>query len=170
MTVVNHRFLVSAVALTSIAVGTVVSASQHEWRARPIDATQEVPAPVGNSTAEARADFEFADGVLRYTVRMRKPIENVFMAHIHVGEPGVSGPVVAWLFGTRPPNKSHTTDFAEDEILASGELRASDFVGQLAGKSIGEIVAALDTGGYYVNIHTVRNPRGEIRGQVIVRH
>lgn len=162
----HHRFVVTTVAFGTIAVGTVVSAGEHEWRARPINAAQEVPTPVGNPTAEARAEFELDDGAIEYKLKMRKPIEDAFMAHIHLGARGTAGPIVVWLFGTPPPNPAANFDFAKGDIVASGTLHASDFIGALAGKSIEEIADALDSGGYYVNIHTVRNRAGEIRGQV----
>lgn len=166
----QHKVLVSIVAFGSIAVGTVVSASEREWEVRPINAAQEVPTPVGSPTAEARAEFELEGGVLEYKLRMRKPINEVFMAHIHFGARGTAGPIVVWLFGGPPPDSTSATDFATGDVVATGKLRAFDFIGLLAGKSLEEIAAALDTGQYYVNIHTLRNRSGEIRGQVTVDH
>ncbi len=166
----QHKVLVSTVAFGSIAVGAVVSASEREWRARPINAAQEVPTPVGEPTAEARAEFDLDNGVIKYKLRMREPIDDAFMAHLHFGRRGTGGPIVVWLFGGAPPDPGNATDFAKGDIVASGKLVTSDFIGLLAGKPIEEIAAALDTGAYYVNVHTLRNRSGEIRGQVAVHH
>jgi hypothetical protein len=164
----HHRLLVSIIAFGTIAVGTVVSAGEHEWRALPINAAQEVPASIGSPTGEARAEFELENGTIHFKLRMNRPMADVFMAHIHFGPAGAAGPVVVWLFGD--PSPASATDFASGDVIASGKLNASDFIGLLAGKTIEQIAAALDTGDYYVNIHTLRNKPGEIRGQVSVHH
>jgi hypothetical protein len=166
----HHRLLVSIIAFGTIAVGTVVSASEHEWRARPINAAQEIPAPIGSPTGEARAEFELENGTIHFKLRMSRPMADVFMAHIHFGAIGTAGPVVVWLFGDPSPDPASATDFANGDVIASGKLNASDFIGLLAGKSIEQIAAALDTGDYYVNIHTLHNKSGEIRGQVSIHH
>jgi CHRD domain len=63
-------------------------------------------------------------------------------AHIHKGKAGVSGPVVVPLCA---PCKSgqHST----------AKLSAS-------------MAKTLSSGGFYVNVHTAKNPNGEIRGQI----
>jgi hypothetical protein len=158
----------AGLAVAALGLGTAVVADGYEWKARPINAAQEVPTPVGDPTAVARAQFELEDGVLHYKIRMRAPIEDVFMAHIHAGARGTAGPIVVWLYGTPPPNPAMNVDFAKGDTVAKGTVSAADFIGPLAGKTIEDIAAALDSGGYYVNIHTVRNPAGEIRGQVVM--
>jgi hypothetical protein len=164
----HYRLIVSFVALGAIATGFWVGVGRHAWQARSIDAAHEVPAPTGNPTAQARAEFTLDGEVITYKLRMRKSIDDVFMAHIHLGEPGTAGPIVVWLFGNAPPTPSANTDFAADDVVASGTLKVSDFIGHLAGKSLDQIVDALDSGDYYVNVHTVRNQSGEIRGQISV--
>jgi hypothetical protein len=65
-------------------------------------------------------------------------------AHIHKGKKGVSGPVVVPLCG---PCKSPLT----------GKTQISK-----------AIITALETHDAYVNVHTAKNPGGEIRAQVVV--
>jgi hypothetical protein len=145
---------------------SAAAAGGLEWKARPINAANEVPTPVGNPTATARASFEVEDGAIHYKLRMRSPIKGAFMAHIHLGKPGTAGPIVVWLYGGPPPNVANAKDFAKGAVVAEGDLAPSAFVGPLAKKTLDEIATALNTGDYYVNVHTVTNPAGEIRGQV----
>lgn len=87
-----------------------------------------------------------------------RDIEDVTAAHIHVGQPGEDGDVVALLFSGDP-----TGEF--NGQLAEGVITESDLTGPLAGDMDG-LVQMLESGGLYVNVHTVVNPAGEIRGQI----
>lgn len=65
----------ATLAVATVGLGTAVVADGHEWEARPINPAHELPTPVGNPTAEARAHFELEDGVVNYEIGIRKPIE-----------------------------------------------------------------------------------------------
>jgi hypothetical protein len=67
-----------------------------------------------------------------------------FAAHIHKGAVGKSGPVIVSLCG--PCHSGQT-----------GTAHVTD-----------AIAKAIEHGGTYVNVHTKKNPNGEIRGQVKV--
>jgi len=88
-------------------------------------------------------------------------IECVTQAHIHEGERGEDGPVVA-------PLLEYT-----EEVDGSGDgdpLTTRPDVPLIEGTVVddSELVEAIldDPGAYYVNVHTVSNPDGEIRGQI----
>lgn len=66
-------------------------------------------------------------------------------AHFHQAAPGLNGPVVIDL----------TDDISTEGNFISG-----------TGSLTPEILNALLSGGYYINLHTDENPSGEIRGQV----
>ena len=87
-------------------------------------------------------------------------IDDVTQAHIHVGAEGVNGPVVAFLFG------EVSGDGTSNGVLATGTITADDLMGPLAGRSLGALVAKLNSGTAYVNVHTVDHRGGEIRGQI----
>jgi hypothetical protein len=87
-------------------------------------------------------------------------IRRVTEAHIHLGRPGQNGPVVAFLFG---PNRDGVT-FRSGVVR--GTLRSNDLVGPLRGLSIRRLIREIERGNAYVNVHTVRHPDGEIRGQI----
>jgi CHRD domain len=89
----------------------------------------------------------------------------LLFAHIHFGQPGVSGGVAAFLCGgggkpACPPSGT----------LISGSIVAADVVGP-AGQGIApgefsELVRAMKAGLAYSNVHTQNFQSGEIRGQI----
>jgi hypothetical protein len=91
-------------------------------------------------------------------------IENVTMAHIHLGKPGHNGPPLAWLYPSSPPPVLIPGTFSD--TLAAGILRADNLIGPLEGKTIAALVEAIRAGQAYVNVHTKQHPEGEIRGPI----
>lgn len=112
-----------------------------------LDARQEVPRPK-NVGASAKGRFvstlvrKGARGTLTWRLTFSGLTGRAMAAHVHLGERGRSGNVAIALCG---PCRSG----------ARGSATAS------AGT-----VAAILSGGAYVNVHTARNPAGEIRGQI----
>jgi hypothetical protein len=101
-----------------------------------------------------------ADGTeLRYRL-VASNIDDVTMAHIHIGPVGENGPVAAWLYGPSTEGGTH------NGVLATGTITDEDLIGPLAGQSLDDLVELIESGDAYVNVHTVANPGGEIRGQV----
>lgn len=132
---------------------------------------QEVPSR--ETSAAGQAIFHLSeDGLsLRYKVIVAN-IYNVVASHIHLGVAGANGPIVAFLAGPFPPAGGRT-----DGILAEGTISAANLTGPLLGQDFSLLVAALRTGGAYVNVHTNDGvdptntgagdfPGGEIRGQI----
>lgn len=156
--------------------GTVSASSSRDFEA-DLAGDFEVPTP-RITGAEGEAEFKLiANGTkLRFKVKV-EDITNVWMAHIHMAPAGSNGPIVVWLFPrtTQPPAQSIPGEF--DGKLAEGFITAADLVGPLAGKSLSDLVAAMQAGQTYVNVHTNDFvdppntgpgdfPGGEIRGQL----
>ncbi|MDQ0062185.1 hypothetical protein J2T14_004385 [Paenibacillus harenae] len=72
----------------------------------------------------------------------------------------MNGPVVVTLFG---PNKF---GISVRRGIVRGVLTAADLSGPLAGLTIADLITEFNNGNAYVNVHTVQNPNGEIRGQI----
>jgi hypothetical protein len=105
----------------------------------------EVPRPRGAASAAgvftATVTERRGRATIRWTLTFRKLSGPAVAAHIHRGAPGVAGPVVVPLCG---PCRN----------------------GQNGRRVVDEDVARPFGAGYYVNVHTARNPAGEIRGQL----
>ena len=99
---------------------------------------------------------------------------NVVAAHIHLGSAGINGPVVAFLYDAAgvPPGGGRTNG-----VLAEGTITAANLINGLAGHPLSDLIAAMESGGAYVNVHTNDGvaptntgpgdfPGGEIRGQI----
>ena len=82
-------------------------------------------------------------------------------AHIHSGQAGENGEVVADLLTSMKVND------VSYGMTIRGNLSDSSLKGPMEGKTLEDLVAAMDSGQTYVNIHTTQHPDGEIRGQVI---
>lgn len=98
-----------------------------------------------------------ARSVVNYAILVDN-IEDVFAAHIHCAAPGVNGPVGVTLFGgeTVTPNN----------LLVRSRFRGPDPGNSCGWTTLRDVLAAIDSGNAYVNVHTTTNPGGEIRGQV----
>lgn len=90
-------------------------------------------------------------------------IDSVTQAHIHAGDANTAGPVMVFLLSNVAAGRAPVT--GTNRILSVVEItRATAFSGVFTFDSLMTRIAA---GTAYVNVHTRRNPGGEIRGQIV---
>jgi CHRD domain len=160
---------VGVVLVLLLAVAGLASAGENRNYSVHLDGDTEVPANA--SQAAGQAVFQLSpDGTsLDYRLIVAN-LDNPFAAHIHIGPPGVNGPVVAFLFGPAPPGGG-----TANGVLAEGTITAANLVGPLADQPFSDLIDALNSGNAYVNVHTNDGvapantgpgdlPGGEIRG------
>lgn len=153
--------LTLAFASNAVAAGRTYSAQ--------LSGGEEVPANA--STATGMATYTLSDDGMTLTYKITVTnLRNPFAAHIHVGAKGANGPVVLPLFSAAPAGgvKSGT--------LIEGTATAAQLSGPLAGKTMADLVAEMNAGNTYTNLHTNDGAdpansgpgdlaAGEIRGQ-----
>lgn len=135
---------------TTTTTGATSTTTAHKTSTYSYKATLgtrgEVPRP--NAPAKAQGNFSATvkdngtKATVRWTLTFRRLSGKAVAAHIHIGRPGVAGPVVLPLCG---PCKTGAT--------GRGALTHDQ-------------AEMLEDGRAYVNVHTVRNQGGEIRGQL----
>jgi len=97
--------------------------------------------------------------LLAAIARLPRGVE-ITMAHLHLGSEGENGPVIANLLSDSNFENRRRLRRLRTDVDASG------LVGPLLGQPLDALVAAIQEGRVYVNIHTDRNPSGELRGQL----
>jgi Cu/Zn superoxide dismutase len=112
-----------------------------------LNSRQEVPKPKGSvrgakGTFTATVTTSGTTGRIAWRLSFSGLTGRAMAAHIHAGQRGKAGPVVVALCGP-----------CRNRMRRSVELTAS-------------VLSALEAGRAYVNVHTARNPAGEIRGQI----
>lgn len=128
--------------------------TQEEFRA-DLRGSNEVP-PVASSATGSAAFAIIDDTSFSYTVAT-SAMTGVIQAHIHSGSAGENGPIRVFLFGPADP----PLDVAGG-TLATGTVGPGD----LDGIGYDELLDQMRNEAAYVNVHTVANPAGEIRGQI----
>ena len=84
-------------------------------------------------------------------------ITDVVAAHLHCAPEGVNGPVGITLFAGGPVGSGN---------LARGQLPDPDGGNSCGWASIDDAIDDMESGNVYVNVHTIGNPGGEVRGQI----
>lgn len=121
--------------------------------------------PANESRGQGNATFRLsADGESLHFRLVVANIENVTMAHIHLGPVDDTGPVVAWLYPAAPPPA--LIPGRSQGVLGEGTITSASLVGPLEGMTLDDLMAAIAEGNTYVNVHTSLLPPGEIRGQI----
>ena len=85
-------------------------------------------------------------------------VENVVAAHIHCAPAGANGPVGVTLFLAAP--------VSTNGVLAHDTVTAPDSGNACGWSDLADVAAALGSGDTYVNVHTLQNLAGEVRGQI----
>ncbi|MEI5584969.1 MULTISPECIES: CHRD domain-containing protein [unclassified Agromyces] len=165
----SNILLAAALAAAASMAPVAAQADDTTWTAQ-LSAAEEVPANA--SLARGVAVFRLSsDGsALEYRLIVAN-LHNPIAAHIHLGEAGTNGAVVTFLYGPAAAGAGRTSG-----VIATGSITDADLVGPLAGQTLDELLAAIEAGDAYVNVHTndggpVTNepgdiPGGEIRGQI----
>jgi len=136
---------------------------------------EEVPAR--DTQAQGQAIFQLSKDGTELSYRLiAANIENAFMAHIHMASAGSNGGIVVWLYPSTAASPG-AVNSGRHNINVDGVIRASNLMGGLAGRSVADLVAAIEAGNAYVNVHTSDGvdppntgpgdfPGGEVRGQI----
>jgi CHRD domain len=164
---VTHLLL----AITAFAViASPVTAQLKRSYTAQLSGREEVPVRETKATGHANFKLNKEGTELEYRL-VAANIENVVAAHIHLAARGTNGPVVVTLFGPANPGSGRHSG-----VLADGVITAANLTGDLAGRPLTDLIAAIDAGNAYVNVHTDDGapgsgragdiPEGEIRGQI----
>jgi hypothetical protein len=98
-----------------------------------------------------------------YQLRVEK-IQDVYMAHLHMGASNQEGLLAVWLYPPRKHNSAKRTIKEEfNGTLAEGVIKQEDLKDGLA---LEDLIESLRRGNAYVNVHTRNFIMGELRGQV----
>jgi hypothetical protein len=135
-----------------------------------LTAASEIPAPTGSPTATGTASLSLsADRILTVTVAVSGNLtSNVSMSHIHgpASTSGTAGIILDFVpsmtsvinAGTRTGTIVNTTyDLKTLAVSSTGVLRVT----------ADSLIALLNNGNAYVNVHTTTNAAGEVRGQIL---
>ena len=125
----------------------------------PLSGSEEVPPVDTMATGNAivRVVRIRGDESVNYTL-ITAGLAGTVAAHIHCAPEDANGPVGVTLFLGAPA--------MVNGILASGPIMAPDENNGCLWVDIFDVVAAIESGDTYVNVHTLPNLGGEIRGQL----
>lgn len=120
---------------------------------------QEVP-PV-DTTATGKTTFRTSnnDTSMKYKVNITG-FSEATGAHIHLGKAGANGDVIVDLLTGMKENPTKLG------MAIRGNITDSSLTGPMQGKTLGDLINAINNGDTYVNVHTQGHPDGEIRGQI----
>ncbi len=141
---------------------------------------KEVVPPV-KTAATGIADFIVLDNSVNYQINVLDA-GKITSIQIHNGTMGINGDVIVTLYNKIKDNGTNliqekmskfsdisSTIQRSSSFSASGNFQASDLTGPLAGKTINDLVLAMQNDETYVNVHTEDQPEDELRGQILER-
>ena len=162
--------LVLAVLAAGLLVASLAGASgsgKKNIRAN-LTGFQEVPAVSSFGSGTFRASIDTDAQTITYELSYGGLNSTAMAAHIHLGQRGANGGVIAFLCGggDKPPCPAGTGGTE----TVSGVIDATDVIGPtgqgIAAGEFDEVVRAIRARVVYANVHTETQPGGEIRGQV----
>ncbi len=140
---------------------------------------QEVVPPQSPTTPSPGVETQMAGSVrvrfsedltqFRFVLLVQNGLQ-ITQAHLHCGRPGQNGPIIVFL----APLNTGGADV--DGVLGSGTRTNADLIAGAAAcetaigrpvRNIASLAFAARDGLIYANVHTLTNPAGEVRGQLL---
>ena len=142
--------LIAGLVLALAAVSPAMAGNGGRPLATTLTGAAEFPGP-GDPDATGQANLRLNQGKQRvcFDVSWAGINGTVFAGHIHIGPPGVAGPIVVTLF--------------------EGSFAGTDAVSDCVQNVDRSLIKAIrkDPSGYYVNVHSTPDfPNGAVRGQL----
>lgn len=167
----------SIVALV-VSVNSVAGDRREERYAARLMSYNETPAISSAASGRFTLVIDESAQTLSYEVTYEGLEGAVVQSHIHFGQPGVTGGVSLFLCGTATSTgPAGTPTCPASPGTVTGVLSAAQLVGPnaqgiapasagISATEFAEIVKAIRAGVTYANVHSVKFPGGEIRGQL----
>jgi CHRD domain len=136
-----------AASLAIVALAPAAARDTYKFQVK-LTSRAEVPRPKRAVSAKGTFTASYKENatgaVLTWQLSFRRLTGPAAAAHIHKGKRGVEGPVIVPLCGPCKSGQKGTVKISKG------------------------VIATLESGNAYVNVHTAKNPGGEIRGQIKV--
>lgn len=142
-------------------------AQQRKFKTR-LSGDEEVPPVDTATTGKFKIKFNSSDTEAKFTLKVKNGVA-ITQAHLHCNEAGENGPVVVFLFGMVPGGFDVNGKLAKftltDENVEAQGSNCEPTIG-MSITNLSELRQAIEDGNIYVNVHSVENPGGVIRGQL----
>lgn len=162
---ISTTLLIALTMLTATGAAHASPAASQNFIA-PLSGGDEVPPADTNARGAAALKLSKDGTELQYMLIVAN-IRNVTQSHIHCGAAGVNGPVVAFLFGLNPAGVAANSILAEGTITAANVIPRPDSAACPGGVAdFDDLVPKIQSRDAYVNVHTLVDPGGEIRGKI----
>jgi hypothetical protein len=128
--------------------------------------SKEVPVNLSAGTGDISVKIDESPASATIVLEYSGMTGNASMAHLHLGNPWESGPVIVTICGGGSsrtcPAQNLETRFTFP--LTAGAITAVPGQGFTA--DVATLIRAIRAGAVYANVHTAQYPNGEIRGQI----
>jgi CHRD domain len=170
---------VTAVALLGLlAVPVRGDGNQSSHLRAELSAVSEVPIVSSPATGSFRAEIAADGESFEYRLDYEGFDGTVTQSHIHIGQEFVAGGISVWLCETAavpaPPAVAAITPTCGapggEGAEAKGTISAANVIGPtgqaVPAGAFAELIAMIQSGNAYVNVHSTSAPGGEVRGQI----
>ena len=170
----------SSLTISGINMYELVYAQDNSSFTATLSGKEVVPAVETGGTG--MANFEVSDNSISYQLNILNA-GKITSVEIHKGAAGTNGEAIAIVF--KPKDSSgnllgdlpkigdlpkfsdiSSTTQKSSSFSASGNIKETSLTGPLKGKTISDLISALQSGETYVVVHTQDHPKGELRGQI----
>ena len=157
-----RRFVAVIVLLVIALTETGLAYAGDRFRAS-LNGSQEVPPVETGAFATFKIHFNNTETEAEFTLTVFALLRTT-QAHIHCGAPGVNGPIILWLGGLHPASGGWDLD---GQWVSNARVTDDNITNTMCGATLAEIAQQMREGNTYANVHTLANPGGEIRGQIL---
>jgi len=153
------RLLVTlAVLLMALAMGGIAHAD--ELFKATLTGGQAVPPVTTETTGKAFLRLDKTQTELEFQLHVNEGVR-ITQSHIHCAPVGVNGPIVVFLAGLHAAGLD-----VDGKWVSNATITDTSIVNPACGATVSALADSMRDGNTYVNVHSVANPGGVIRGQV----
>jgi hypothetical protein len=173
------KFLLLALLVPAFCVATAASDDDANNFTARLRGLNEVPPVATAATGTFSATLSADGSTLTYTETYENLNAPILFSHIHFGLPREATGIMVFLCGPaagaaggppagtpNPPACAGPTSGTVTGSVTAANVIGPNAQGITPGADFAKVVQALREGAAYGNVHTMRSPSGEIRGQV----